>query len=407
MNTIHSIGAACTGCSSCVHSCPLHCIVMKENKEGFLYPQINRSSCIHCGVCLRHCPAAADLSASGRMRHARTPESVWAFQSGDREALRHCASGGAADAAAAAVLEMGGTVYGAALVPVPEDKGALAVRHIEVTDTAGRGLLRSSKYVQSDLTDTFSRIRRRLAAGETVLFTGTPCQNAGLYSFLGHDHPGLYTLDLICHGVPSPGLFREYLAYRSKWSGSPIRSVEFRSKEHGGWGTQYLMELRTDTRTFFRPAPLDKYGFCFLSGNCYRESCYRCPYACIRRISDLTAGDFWGVWKSCPELDSPLGLSSVFINTPKGRKLFEHMSAGAQTVRRISVKDALAGQGNLQSPTPRPADRDTFLTDLGRDDYFKKLSTGLQPAAYIRSLLPRSFYTLLKRIRRPGAVKGE
>ena len=241
-----------------------------------------------------------------------------------------------------------------------------------------------------------------LDSGQIVLFTGTPCQIAGLYAFLGQDHPLLYTMDLICHGVPSPGLFREYLSYLEQRMGEPVRSVNFRSKDGHGWGTQYLLKLTSKTRTVRRPLPLDPYGNRFMSGDCYRESCYRCQFAGIRRQVDLTIGDFWGVWKGHPDLDSPLGLSSVLVNTPKGQELFAWIREHAGVVRQISLKDALAGQGNLSRPTSRPAAWDSVYWGLAQEGYIESLGVGFQPASRLKALMPRSISVLLKRSLKKG-----
>lgn len=408
MNTIEAAGLDCTGCRSCEQSCALHAITMVEDREGFLYPKIDRELCVLCGQCLKKCPV------EGAARPGSSPLELYALQSADTEALVRSASGGVSDLAAGAILERKGLVYGAAYVaegprdtsPSPAGEvsagSRLFVRHIEVTDSDGRQRIQSSKYVQSDPGDTYRKAKQRLDSGQIVLFTGTPCQIAGLYAFLGQDHPLLYTMDLICHGVPSPGLFREYLSYLEQRMGEPVRSVNFRSKDGHGWGTQYLLKLTSKTRTVRCPLPLDPYGNRFMSGDCYRESCYRCQFAGIRRQGDLTIGDFWGVWKGHPDLDSPLGLSSVLVNTPKGQELFAWIREHAGVVRQISLKDALAGQGNLSRPTSRPAARDSVYWGLAQEGYIESLGVGFQPASRLKALMPRSISVLLKRSLKKG-----
>ena len=279
MNTIETAGLDCVGCRSCEHACPMHAITMGEDNEGFLFPKINREICVLCGQCLKKCPVCSDNFPCS------SPLEVYAFQSGDKKALMQSASGGVSDAAAEAVLQMGGVIYGAAFHTDPSDGKILSVRHVEVTDSVDRYKIRSSKYVQSDTGDSYKLARNRLKNGQTVLFTGTPCQIAGLYSFLGGDHPCLYTLDLICHGVPSPALLRQYLKSQSHCMGGSITDMNFRSKEGKGWGTQYRLKLGTESKTVSRPFVLDKYGYHFMNGNSYRESCYRCRFSGIRRRS--------------------------------------------------------------------------------------------------------------------------
>ncbi|HJB96755.1 MAG TPA: Coenzyme F420 hydrogenase/dehydrogenase, beta subunit C-terminal domain [Candidatus Mediterraneibacter intestinigallinarum] len=391
MNTIETAGLDCVGCRSCEHACPMHAITMGEDNEGFLFPKINREICVLCGQCLKKCPVCSDNFPCS------SPLEVYAFQSGDKKALMQSASGGVSDAAAEAVLQMGGVIYGAAFHTDPSDGKILSVRHVEVTDSVDRYKIRSSKYVQSDTGDSYKLARNRLKNGQTVLFTGTPCQIAGLYSFLGGDHPCLYTLDLICHGVPSPALLRQYLKSQSHCMGGSITDMNFRSKEGKGWGTQYRLKLGSESKTVSRPFVLDKYGYHFMNGNSYRESCYRCRFSGIRRSGDLTAGDFWGVWQSCPDIDSPLGLSAVLINTEKGLRLFRQIQEHAGIIRQLSLKDAMTGQENLSRPASRPSCRDTIYSGLWNEDYIDNLKTGLQPVSRLKSLMPRSIAALLKR----------
>ena len=204
MENISRIKEKCVGCKSCEQSCPKHCISMVENKEGFWYPSVDEKSCIECKVCLKKCPV------ENTEFHRNEPHRVWAWRNKNDVDIMRSASGGAADSAAKTILQMGGVVYGAAY------DEQLAVSHIEVTDEAERENLQSSKYVQSDPKDSYTKVKQRLSEGKTVLFTGTPCQIAGLYAFLGGNPENLYTVDLICHGVPSPKFFKKYLEYQNK-----------------------------------------------------------------------------------------------------------------------------------------------------------------------------------------------
>ena len=199
MENISRIKEKCVGCKSCEQSCPKHCISMVENKEGFWYPSVDEKSCIECKVCLKKCPV------ENTEFHRNEPHKVWAWRNKNDVDIMRSASGGAADSAAKTILQMGGVVYGAAY------DEQLAVSHIEVTDEAEREKLQSSKYVQSDPKDSYTKVKQRLSEGKTVLFTGTPCQIAGLYAFLGGNPENLYTVDLICHGVPSPKFFKKIL----------------------------------------------------------------------------------------------------------------------------------------------------------------------------------------------------
>lgn len=299
------------------------------------------------------------------------------------------ASGGAADSAAKTILQTGGVVYGAAY-----DEN-LVVSHIEITTDSDREKIQSSKYVQSDLKDNYSKARRQLSEGQTVLFTGTPCQIAGLYAFLGGDQENLYTVDLICHGVPSPKFFKKYLEYQSKQIEGKVIYFNFRSKDKRGWGTQYL--LKTEKKTETKPLSLDRYGKHFMEGDCYRESCYQCAYANMNRVGDLTVGDFWGIAKSHPNFNSPKGVSSVFVNTEKGQKLFEMMRPLAE-VEEATLEEGMVKQGNLVSPSGRPATRDAFYKDIDTLDFIEHIKVGLQLKERLKSVLPKGLIQRIKKV---------
>ena len=355
---------------------------MVENKEGVWYPSVDEESCIKCKLCLKKCPVEnTDI-------HRNTPKKVWAWRNKNDADIMRSASGGAADSGAKTVLQMGGVVYGAAY------DEQLAVSHIEVTADAERKKLQSSKYVQSDPTDTYTKARRRLAEGKTVLFTGTPCQIAGLYTFLGGDHENLYTIDLICHGVPSPKFFKKYLEYQNKQTAGKVIYFNFRSKDKRGWGTQYLLKTKTKTKT--KTLSLDRYGKHFMDGDCYRESCYQCAYANTSRVGDLTVGDFWGIAKSHPDFNSPKGVSSVFVNTEKGEKLFEMMRPLAE-VEEATLEEGMVKQHNLVQPSGRPETRDTFYKGINELDFIEHIKVGLQPKARLKSVLPNKLIQKIKK----------
>ncbi len=381
MGNISEIKERCVGCKSCEQSCPKHCISMVENKEGFWNPVVDEQRCIECKLCLKTCPA------KNTTVHRNEPQHVWAWRNQNDTDIMRSASGGAADSAAKAVLQMGGVVYGAAY----DDQ--LVVNHIEVTDDAGRERIQSSKYVQSDPKDSYSKVKQRLAEGKTVLFTGTPCQIAGLYTFLGGDHHNLYTLDLICHGVPSPKFFKKYLEYQNKQSEGQVIYFNFRSKEKRGWGTQYMLKTKTKTRT--KTLALDRYGKHFMDGDCYRECCYQCPYANTKRVGDLTVGDFWGIAKSHPEFNSPKGVSSVFINTEKGQKLFEQMQPFAEVVK-ATLEEGMVKQHNLVRPSERPSVRDSFYAGIDESGFIEGLKVGLQLKSRLKSVLPNKLIQKIK-----------
>lgn len=383
MENISKIQERCVGCRSCEQSCPKHCISIIEDKEGFWYPKVDEQSCVACKRCLNGCPA------ENKQLHRNKPQRVFAWRNKNNEDIMRSASGGAADSAAKAVLHMGGVVYGAAY----DDQ--LVVSHIEVMDDAEREKIQSSKYVQSDPKDCYSKVKQRLAEGRTVLFTGTPCQIAGLYAFLDGDKPNLYTVDLICHGVPSPKFFKRYLEYQNKQTDGQVIYFNFRSKDKRGWGTQYLLKTKTKTKTNL--LALDRYGKHFMDGDCYRESCYQCAYANMNRVGDLTVGDFWGIAKSRPDFNSPKGVSSVFINTEKGFQLFEQMKSFAE-IEQTTLEEGMVKQHNLVRPSERPANRNYFYEHIDEPEFIAELKVGLQLKVRLKSMLPYKLIQKLKKI---------
>lgn len=384
MKNILKIQERCVGCRSCEQTCPKHAISIVENKEGFWYPVVDEQSCNGCKRCLRACPV------ENVKLHRSTPKHVWAWRNKNEADIMRSASGGAADSAAKAVLQIGGVVYGAAY------DEQLAVSHIEVTDNIGRKKIQSSKYVQSDPKDCYSQAKSRLLEGKTVLFTGTPCQIAGLYAFLGGDKwSNLYTVDLICHGVPSPKFFRKYLEYQNKQMAGRVIYFNFRSKDKRGWGTQYLLKATTKIKTRTRTLSLDRYGKHFMAGDCYRECCYQWAYASIERVGDITVGDFWGIAQSHPDFYSSKGVSSVFINTDKGAKLFEQMREFANVIP-ATLEEGMIKQGNLVKPCVRPAGRDSFYRDIDDKNYINKLKVGLQMKERIKAALPAEAVRFIK-----------
>ena len=381
MENISKFKSQCVGCRSCEQSCPKHCILFRENEEGFLYPSVDEEKCIECKKCISVCPM------ENKEIHCNVPLGVWAWRNKNDVDIMRSASGGAADSAARTILQNGGVVYGAAY-----DKN-LVVRHIEVMNDWEREKIQSSKYVQSDLNDCYSKVKFQLTKGKKVLFTGTPCQVAGLYSFLGGDKPNLYTVDLICHGVPSPKFFRKYLEYQNRQMKGNVIYYNFRSKEMRGWGTQYLLKTKTKTKT--KTLSLDRYGKHFMSGDCYRESCYVCAYANMNRVGDLTVGDFWGIKKSHPKFYSPKGVSSVFINTEKGKTLFEEMKPLAE-IESATLEEGMIKQHNLICPTRRPVNRDIFYKNIDEWGFIDELHVGMQVKERLKSILPSKLIQWMK-----------
>lgn len=312
---------SCCGCGSCALVCPVQAIQMVPMELGCLYPQIDERTCIQCGKCEQVCVYRTDRSA------AAAPPQAYAAVSKDRGVLDQAASGGVFGTVARSVVSSGGAVFGCAM---EQAQGILTPRHICVEDHESLRKLQGSKYVQSELGDSFLHIKALLRQGRTVLFSGTPCQVDALKHFLrGEDTSCLYTIDLICHGVPSKKLFQEYLALLKR----KIVGFKFRDKDYE-WGLHASYTYEDKTGRIAKkalPTGLSSYYSFFLSSESYRESCYSCRYANMNRVGDITIGDCWGIEKEYPEclaenggrIDMAQGVSAVLVNTAKGQALLD------------------------------------------------------------------------------------
>ena len=348
--------AKCCGCSACVNACPVQCIVMRRDREeGFDYPVANPDICIGCGKCESVCPVLNPLEP-------KEPVDVFAVRCDGY--VNGSSSGGLFPALAKAVLEDGGVVFGAVM------EKDLIVGHAEAETMEDVERMRGSKYVQSDLYSSYWDAREYLKEGRKVLFTGTPCQIAGLKRFLGGDHDGLLTVDTACHGVPGPGLWEMYLKALQERSKKHIVSVNFRDKSRGWrhYGFRCLDE-HGETVVFVKAVD-DPYMALFIQNMTLRPSCYNCPARSGRSGSDLTLADLWSVAKTLPRLNDDKGVSGVLVNTAKGQELLD--SVDVQTRVRLSLEAVQSENGGFAESVPMPEKRDEFykgLNVIGVDVY--------------------------------------
>ena len=304
--------AECCGCTACEAACPVGCITMRPDRLGFLYPETDESRCVGCGKCLSVCPAKNPPNCSGS-------RNVYAATCKDGRVFSESSSGGVFSTLAAAWLKNGGVVFG-----VEWNDDFMGVRHNCTERIEELGRFRNSKYLQSDLNDTFVRVKRLLVGGRRVLFSGTPCQVAGLYNFLGGDDENLLSVDIACHGVPAPAIWRSFIRHIVFWKRlGKLHEVVFRGKRPNAAGkvvctTFYASGSRCSWSS-------NVYGNIFgrglLSGMFTRPSCDRCPIKPTHFCSDITVGDFWGADKFDPRLDPSGGLSVVVGRSEKGAKI--------------------------------------------------------------------------------------
>ncbi len=355
VKTIESVGIACCGCRGCEIACPVNAITFQEDAEGFYYPQI-QDACISCGKCLKVCPIA-NPPATAFAQHG------YAAYFAKREQLRQSSSGGIFAALAEEILHRNGVVFGCA----EETPGH--PRHIWVAQMDRLPLLQGSKYVQSDMSGVYAAVKEKLESGAPVLFSGTPCQVAGLLNCVGPTE-NLFTADIICHGVPSRKMYQAYLTWLEEKTGAQVQEFSFRSKDKHDWSLTYrvLLKKNEKVKKQERMATFSPYYRHFLKGMNYRHSCYACPFAQKERVSDLTLGDFWGIERVLPEFENPDGVSAVLVNTEKGQLLWEKLQETVVS-KEVPVEQIVANNGQLKAPTKRSPYRDSIYQILNRQGY--------------------------------------
>lgn len=301
----------CSGCSACANVCPQNALHLIKDEEGFLYPERD-TNCIECGLCERVCPYADESLTT----QASAPKVYASYSKSERT---RSSSGGLFYVIGKHVIEKGGVVYGAAF------SKDLKLSHHKATTIDELEALRGSKYIQSDLQFTFRHIRTELNNNIVVLFSGTPCQVAGLKSFLRKDYDNLLTIDVVCDGVPSQWMFdkhREYLENKHK-----AKLVSYSFRDNQGWSGCEIAEFETrkglQKRKVTPTYELSPYLYSFLYGLTYRLSCYNCKFAAIPRQGEITLGDFWGIEKYKPTVDNSSGVSAVLVNNEKGSNLWD------------------------------------------------------------------------------------
>ncbi len=333
----------CSGCSLCSAVCPKQAIHIEKNEEGFFYPVINSKICINCGFCYEKCPFVHILNNNNE-----TAPEIWACWHNDDRVVKASSSGGGFTVLADFILERNGIVYGASL------DSDLEVRHRRVTSKEQLFYLRGSKYIQSHTESVYQKLREDIKTNKDVLFSGTPCQIAGVYSFLGEVPANLYTCDLVCHGVNSSLVFGAYITYMSQKLGQMIKSVSFREKDTS-WA-DFSMKLIYDGGHKNIPVIKDPFFSGFYKNYYLRLSCYNCHYARLPRIADITIGDFWHCGnENKPEYYNAGGTSLVLINNKKGKKLFsesKHNIVGAVA----DLNKAILCNFNISHHTNYPRD---------------------------------------------------
>lgn len=340
----------CCGCTACANICPHKAITMVPDGMGFLYPVVDEKKCVDCGICERVCAFNSDYNRDNNL----VEPDVYAVRHKDITEVETSRSGAAFIALSDWIIDNGGVVYGVGY----EDY--FRVVHKRAINKQERNEFKGSKYVQSDLSDIFLQIRKDLKAGIRVLFSGTPCQTSGLFSFLRmmrQDISNLFIVDLVCHGVPAPYIWRDYLIYIEKKYNDNVVSVNFRDKSKIGWAAHKESFVLSSGKYISKSTYSDLFCKCIM----FRESCGICYFTNLQRPSDITIADFWGWEKVDKNINSDdKGVSLLLINTEKGRNWFNKIR---DKVNFIKTDTTYCLQHNLQYPSVISSVRTEFEKD--------------------------------------------
>lgn len=347
---IDSSNKKCTACGACVQKCPKGCIELKSDFNGFLYPTINATRCVECGLCGKVCPIEDTYNGE------KEPLAYACASLSDTRLLQST-SGGVFGELATYILDRGGVVYGCAYT------GHLKATHIRVDCIDSLSVLFGSKYVQSNTCDTFKECELDLKNGREVLYSGTPCQIAGLKKFLQKEYSNLITIDLVCHGVASQDYFDKFISYLESAEEAKCTSYNFRSKKNAGWSVAGVANFIKADGTAYEKKQYyftNYYYFYYLSGSIYRESCYSCKYSNLSREGDFTLGDFWGAEGLSIPFDVSNGCSLVLVNTKAAAEIFDKIE-----LNKFEVSLDIATKYNKQLTVPSCARHDR--TELLRE----------------------------------------
>lgn len=345
----------CCGCSACYNICPTHSIEMKADEEGFLYPVIDEKSCIKCGLCHKVC--SFKTKASERLSVPKTIAAK-ALNSTIRE---KSSSGGIFSVLAEAVLDNKGIVYGVSL-----SNDLKKAMHIRATNKAEYEKLRGSKYLQAEVGDVFQHVKDDLISGKEVLFSGVPCQIDGLKQFLGKEFAGLLTVEVVCHGVPSPKLWQKYLLDIEEQYNANVIGVNFREKRNAS--RDFGLEEDENRIYYFVSQKQNPYMRMFLRNLCLRPSCYSCNAKTHESSADLTLADFWGIERILPDMDDTKGTSLVFIHSEKGTNAINSVNKSL-LYREVDFKTVIEENSSYYLSSVKPEARNNFFNDLSNKDF--------------------------------------
>lgn len=365
----------CTICQACINICPSKCISLKDKNYDFFYPRIELDKCINCNLCEKVCPVINPIKIKDLNIKS------YAALNLDNSIRKESSSGGIFTALASEIIINNGIVSG-----VSFDKD-FNVNHIIVDKLNDLRLLRGSKYVQSNIGSIFLKIKSELDNNKKVLFSGCPCQIAGLKGFLRKKYDNLYTVDFICHGIPSNVTFKEYCNILKRKNKSEIVSFKFRDKSNG-WHSSMVRVEFANKKIYSKCITEDKYMRGFL-GNIYlKPSCHECKFRNFKSGSDITLADFWGAEVVQKDIDDNKGLSAVIINTENGEKLLAQIREGIY-LKEVDIKEVIKYNKSLIESSAQSNDRELFFKlayEYGYKRAFNKVCKEKYIARFVRVL---------------------
>ena len=362
----------CCGCYGCVSICPKQCISMKSDEEGFWYPKVNKDICIKCGLCEKTCPVIRNEYTGTDNNKVKS----YVSYTNNYEIRMKSSSGGLFSMFAEKILSEGGVVFGAAF----DDE--FLVHHIAIETIEDLKLLQGSKYLQSKIGDSYKKAKDFLNKGRKVLFSGTACQIAALKAFLGKEYNNLFTIDVLCHGVPSPKVWQRYVREKESNYNSSLSKVNFRNKSTGWKRYSFEMEF-TNSKKYNDIFNINDYMKLFLSDICLRPSCYDCRFKSLNRPSDITLGDCWGIENYMPDMDDDKGTSVVLVHSESGNEMLNSLKD------KINLREA-----EVDKALPPTADsRKSVKPHPNREKFFNKFNKG----ASIRKLVKLTEPSFIKR----------
>lgn len=353
----------CTGCGSCASGCPKGAIHMLPDREGFLYPTVT-DACIQCGHCSHICPVL-------KQRELRSEPAAFAAWNTDEDIRRQSGGGGVFSLLAEFILDDGGVVFGAAM------DEQFHVRHTEVKSKTELHRLRGPKLVQSEIGDAYVRVRYHLDRGRRVLFTGTPCQVDGLYRFLGEHPEKLLTVDILCGGAPSPGVWDHLVRSMAYIKQKKPLNVSFYAKVDGQRDRRFRVEFAGGS-AYDAPLPRSEFGYGLAQRLFLRPACHTCPYAGTNRVGDLSLGLFRGLPKDYLSEDQKKGISLLLINSAKGAHMFDTLPLKKE---KRPLQEAVAGNRALSAPAEAPSERSEFFDAFSRQSFQQVRTRFLTPPA--------------------------